>query len=73
LGPVSELCLLRCGAGTINPHEYLRDLLIRITETSSSQGRRPQPRKLGGSEALPEKGSGDAVTVVEFAYDIYTN
>jgi hypothetical protein len=34
--------------------------------------RRTHPGKVGGQETLAEKGSVDAVGVVEFAYDIYT-
>jgi hypothetical protein len=35
--------------------------------------RRAHARKVGGQEALAEKGGVDAVSVVAFAYDTYTN
>jgi hypothetical protein len=57
---------------SIDPHEYLRDVLTRITETTSWQVARPHPGKVGGKEALAEKGGVDAVRVVAFAYDTYS-
>lgn len=61
-----------CRRRGIDPHEYLRDVLTRITETTSWQVADLTPGKWAGQEALAEKGGVDAAGVVAFAYDIYT-
>lgn len=45
-----------CRRRGIDPYEYLRDVLTRITETASWQVADLAPQKVGEKEALAEKG-----------------